>query len=64
MCVLMPASDDVLLQCRAVPNKRGMAAVATLLGGTYGGFVRYFFGRWIPTFEQLMYNKVPLLSGP
>jgi len=39
-----------------------MAAAATAVGSTFGGFVRYFFGRWIPTFEQLMYSKVPTLD--
>ncbi len=43
---------------RAVPNKRGMGAACAVLGSTFSGLVRYCFGRWIPTFEQLMYSKV------
>lgn len=45
---------------RALPNKRGMAAAFTVLGSTFTGLMRYWFGRWIPTFEQLMYSKVML----
>ncbi len=50
--------------CRAVPNKRGVAAVATVAGSTFSGLVRYFFGRWVPTFEQLMRSKVPPMPYP
>ena len=45
---------------RALPNKRGMGAAFALLGSTFTGLMRYWFGRWIPTFEQLMYSKVSL----
>ncbi len=44
--------------CRAVPNKRGIAAATMAVGSTFGAFVRYLFGRWLPTFEQLMHSKV------
>ncbi len=48
------------LVCRALPNKRGMGAAFAVLGSTFTGLMRYCFGRWIPTFEQLMYSKVSL----
>lgn len=43
---------------RALPNKKGMGAAFAVLGSTFTGLMRYCFGRWIPTFEQLMYSKV------
>ncbi len=48
----------ICVMARAVPNKKGMGAAFALLGSTFSGLVRYWFGRWIPTFEQLMYSKV------
>lgn len=42
---------------RAVPGKRGMAATFAVLGSTFSGGVHYIFGRWIPTFEQLISSK-------
>ncbi|BDA46042.1 probable nuclear envelope integral membrane protein 1 [Coccomyxa sp. Obi] len=50
----------IFVLSRAVPNKRGMGAACAVLGSTFTGLVRYWFGRWIPTFEQLMYSKVAL----
>ena len=51
--------------CRAIPNKRGIAAATMAVGSTFGAFVRYLFGRWLPTFEQLMHSKVsPTESTP
>ncbi|CAL8462177.1 g1708 [Coccomyxa elongata] len=50
----------IFVLSRAVPNKRGMGAAFALLGSTFSGLVRYWFGRWIPTFEQLMYSKAAL----
>ncbi len=44
---------------RAVPGKRGMAATFAVLGSTFSGLVHYLFGRFIPTFQQLMSSKVP-----
>ena len=45
---------------RAVPGKRGMAAMFAVLGSTFSGLMHYIFGRWIPTFEQLVSSKVAL----
>ena len=50
--------------CRAIPNKRGIAAATMAVGSTFGAFVRYLFGRWLPTFEQLMHSKASTLRTP
>ncbi|EIE24259.1 hypothetical protein COCSUDRAFT_65818 [Coccomyxa subellipsoidea C-169] len=50
----------IFVLSRALPNKRGMGAAFAVLGSTFTGLMRYCFGRWIPTFEQLMYSKVAL----
>ena len=44
--------------CRAIPEKSGIAAVTMTVGSPFAAFVRYLFGRWLPTFEQLMHSKV------
>ena len=49
--------------CRSVPNKRHMAAVTALFGSSFLGLLKYFFGTWIPSFDQLVTNKVQG-SGP
>ncbi|KAK9906578.1 hypothetical protein WJX75_004502 [Coccomyxa subellipsoidea] len=50
----------IFVLSRALPNKKGMGAAFAVLGSTFTGLMRYCFGRWIPTFEQLMYSKVAL----
>ena len=34
------------------------------VGSTFGAFVRYLFGRWLPTFDQLMHSKVNCFGIP
>ena len=46
-----------------MPNKRHMAAVTALFGSSFLGLLKYFFGTWIPSFDQLVTNKVQG-SGP
>lgn len=40
------------------PNKKSMAAAFAFFGSSISGIVRYFFGRWVPSWQQLIYNKV------
>lgn len=35
-----------------------MAAAFAVFGSSVSGLVRYLFGRWIPSWHQLVYNKV------
>lgn len=44
--------------CRSVPNKKTLMAGAALFGSSMLGVVRWFFGAWIPSYDQLIYNKV------
>ncbi len=44
--------------CRMTPNKKSMAAAFAVFGSSVSGLVRYLFGRWIPSWQQLVYNKV------
>ena len=48
---------------RSVPNKKHMAAATALFGSSVLGLLKYFFGTWIPSFQQLVSNKVPS-AGP
>jgi len=34
-------------------------ALFAVFGTSFTGMVRYIFGQWIPSFQQLIYNKVP-----
>ncbi len=42
-----------------MPNKKHMAAATALFGTSILGLLKYFFGTWIPSFQQLVSNKVP-----
>lgn len=35
-----------------------MAAAFAVFGSSISGLVRYLFGRWVPSWQQLVYNKV------
>ncbi len=48
---------------RSVPNKKHMAAATALFGTSILGLLKYFFGTWIPSFQQLVSNKVPSAVG-
>ena len=41
-----------------MPNKKHVTAAAALFGSSLLGLVKYFFGTWIPSFDQLITNKV------
>lgn len=43
------------------PNKKSMAAAFAVFGSSISGLVRWLFGRWVPSWHQLVYNKVLLL---
>ena len=47
-----------LTRCRSVPNKKHMAAATALFGTSFLGLLKYFFGTWIPSFQQLISNRV------
>lgn len=44
--------------CRMTPNKKSMAAAFAVFGSSISGLVRWLFGRWVPSWQQLVYNKV------
>ncbi|DBA86672.1 hypothetical protein WJX77_004815 [Trebouxia sp. C0004] len=48
----------VFVLARMTPNKKSMAAVFAVFGSSVSGLVRYLFGRWIPSWQQLVYNKL------
>lgn len=48
---------------RSVPNKKTMAASLALFGSTIMSAARYFVGSWFPSLEELMYNKVWLITS-
>lgn len=49
-----------IFQCRSLPSKRSGMALFAIFGTSFTGMVRYIFGQWIPSFEQLIYSKVAL----
>lgn len=49
--------------CRTLPSKKSAAALFAIFGSSFTGLVRYVFGQWIPSFEQLIYNKVRTLPS-
>lgn len=57
----------VFMLARQTPNKKSMAAAFAFFGSSLSGLVRYLFGRWIPSWQQLIHNKLAwaylVLSG-
>ena len=39
-----------------------MAAAFAVFGSSISGLVRWLFGRWVPSWQQLVYNKVLLIT--
>lgn len=46
------------LVARMTPNKKSMVAAFAFFGSSISGIVRYFFGRWVPSWHQLIHNKL------
>ncbi len=52
------SSDSLLVFCRSLPNKKSMMAAFALFGSSFTTLMRYFFGRWVPSWRQLLHSKV------
>ena len=39
-----------------------MAAAFAVFGSSISGLVRWLFGRWVPSWQQLVHNKVLLIG--
>ncbi|KAL3144980.1 hypothetical protein ABBQ32_003484 [Trebouxia sp. C0010 RCD-2024] len=48
----------VFTLARMTPNKKSMAAAFAVFGSSISGLVRWLFGRWVPSWHQLVYNKL------
>eukprot|EP00891_Asterochloris_glomerata_P001352 jgi/Astpho2/1352/Aster-06215 len=57
----------MFLGARSLPNKKSMMAAFALFGSSFTTLMRCFFGRWVPSWRQLLHSKAVqgylLLSG-
>ncbi|KAK9818237.1 hypothetical protein WJX72_009239 [[Myrmecia] bisecta] len=54
--VLLASLILFFMLARNLPSKRSVAVAFAAFGSTFTGLIRYFFGRWIPSWTQLMYS--------
>ena len=54
----MTRTAGLLVFCRSLPNKKSMMAAFALFGSSFTTLMRYFFGRWVPSWRQLLHSKV------